>query len=140
MTERRQINDVAGRALRPYGVWRRLEHSYEPGWPDATYCLLGATGFVECKLVPASGRCPEEFSLDQLIWGASWFRAGGLWHLLGLRAGEWWLLTAPQAREWYDTREPPAAFALRGHTGAFPVRAMLDVLAPKAARHPFSRF
>lgn len=130
MTEKRQVNHTARRYLAPYGRWTRIENRVGDGTPDQHYTLRAVSGWVESKLIPASGACPAEFTRDQLMWGEAETAAGGKWFLLGLRLSapaEWWLLDAPTARAWFEGRpfEP-----LVRVSGRFPLREILDRLAP----------
>jgi hypothetical protein len=134
VTERNQVNVTARRFYKPYGRWERLESRIGVGWPDQYYVLRGVSGWVESKLIPASGARPKEFTLDQLIWGELEVAAGGRWHLLGLRQSEpaeWWLLDPVLARLWYEGEpcEPLVRIS-----GRFPLRETLDYLAPLKKR------
>lgn len=137
MTERRQVNHTARRYLAPYGRWLRFENRIgDGGWPDQYYILRGVSGWVESKLIPASGRCPDNFTLLQVIWGEEETAAGGRWHLLGLRESEpaeWWLLDSKLAREWYNGQNVTPLVQI---SGRFPLREILDYLAPKSLRLP----
>ncbi len=71
------------------------------------------------------------------MWGECEYAVGGRWHLLGLRLSEpaeWWLMTAPQAREWFDGAAPEPAVRA---SGRFPLREVLDCLAPLPERKPY---
>jgi hypothetical protein len=137
MTESNQVNRALREHLGPFGRMLRVEHRLEIGWPDWHYTLRGVSGWIEAKLFPRSGRAPEAFTLDQLIWGEEEIRAGGRWTLLGRRGDEWVAYDAPGARALFDGRSNAPLFAL---PGPFPVRAALDVLAPRDAnREPAGR-
>lgn len=134
MTERNQVNKTVGAILRPYGRWQRLEHAHDRGWPDVAYTLLGVSGWAESKLIPTNGKCPEIFTLEQLMWGEAEVKAGGLWHLIGRResAGEWWILDVEAARAWYEG-VPNFAITLLS-SERFPLAPALELLAPRERR------
>src|SRR5260221_119961 len=85
MTEATQVNNAIRTYLGPLGLFRRVEHRDDVGWPDWYFRLRGCQGWIEAKLIPASGRKPDHFTLDQLRWAEDEVRYGGAWFLLGLR-------------------------------------------------------
>lgn len=69
----------------PTATAHRVENGLEAGFPDAMYCIDGATGFVECKwndTFPVRLATPV-FSRDgslrtaQIVWWTQFGRAGG---------------------------------------------------------------
>lgn len=127
MTESSQVWSVARKYLAPFGRIQRLENRLDVGWPDSVYTLRRVSGWLELKLVPTSGRCPEHFTLDQLTWGELEVAAGGRWHLLARRGREWVLYDAVGARAWFDGTENAPLIA---QTGRFPLRDILMHIAP----------
>lgn len=126
MTEINQVYRTAKKHLQPLLLMLRCEHKYELGWADVHWIGLGASGWIENKLIPASGRCPDHFTLEQMIWGETIVSMpGGRWHLLGLRGDTWYLLTAQQARTWFDGGPLEGAVQQRGR---FPTREILREL------------
>ena len=127
MTEATQVNAAIRTHLGPLGRFQRVEHAIEVGWPDWRYLCRGVQGWIEAKLIPRSGRCPETFTLDQLRWGEEEVRWGGAWFLLGLRAPRTWVLyDAMGARGWFDRRSN--AEPLLEVAGPFPRDAVLHLL------------
>ncbi len=137
MTETNQVHDVAKRHLAPYGRWDRVDNAAHLGWPDVDYTLFGVHGYCEEKIIPASGRCPDHFTLEQLMWGEREVALGGRWFLLGRQAmahnriATWILYDAPGARVWF---EGDAERWLFRTIGDFPTRQVLDRLAPRELR------
>ncbi len=114
----------------PLGNVRRFENSCDFGTPDVHYTLrianIPVSGWLELKILAASGRAPEHLTLDQVLWGRAEVAAGGRWHML-CRAGRDWLL--------YDVEGAAALF--RGdltsipifrHRGKFPLAALIAVI------------
>ena len=132
MTEKNQVWVVFKRYMAPLGVLQRIE-SIGVGIPDVAYCLRTCSGWVELKLGQAEGRRPACLTLDQVLWGEAWAAAaGGLWHLL-VRVDDLWLLyDAPGARALYEGSE--GFEPLVRVRGRFPLRELLDHLAPVQAR------
>jgi hypothetical protein len=142
VTESSQVHAVARRALAPYGIYERIDTPISAGLPDVHYVLRKCAGWVEEKVIPPSGACPDHFTLDQLLWAERYVAAGGRWHLLGLREGhrpterapserQWWLLDAASARRWFDGYDPQPTVLGGPH---FPKRAVLDAIAPLLGR------
>jgi hypothetical protein len=129
VTEANQVDAAVKRYLGPLGRFKRVMHP-EPGWPDFHYCLRGQSGWLEDKLIPPSRRCPETFTLDQLLWGEAEVAAGGRWHLLGLevRTRTWMLFNSIQARNWYDGKDYDLTVEAQG---VFPMKAIALALAPR---------
>lgn len=134
MTEATQVNAMIRNHLGPLGLFRRLEHSHESGWPDWVYRLRGRSGWIEAKLIPANRQPPKHFTLEQLRWGEEEVRHGGAWFLLGLcenpgvRLRSWLLYDAPRAREWFDgTANRPLVDA----AGRFPTAEIVRFIAPR---------
>lgn len=133
MTEAAQVHKVAARYLAPFGRLVRIENRLTDklGLPDVYYVLRHVQGWLEEKIVPASGRPPKHFTLDQVQWGEEEIRAGGRWHLLARCDREWWLMDVRQARQWWEGA--PAVPLIRV-TGRFPMREVLDIIAPLKKR------
>src|SRR5271165_2976380 len=131
MTEANQVHSVASHHLTPYGRWDRVDNPLQPGWPDVYYNFWGCTGWVEEKLIPPSGKCPGHFTLEQLLWGEREVALGGRWFLLSRCGARWRLYDAAGARAWFDGIANPWLFDLGGK---FPVREILDRLAPRELR------
>jgi hypothetical protein len=86
------------------------------------------TGWIESKLIPASGKRPDKFTLEQLMWGEEETVAGGRWHLFGLVQSKpacWVLYDAPRARAWYEGSDVEPIFAI---SGRFPTRELLRAI------------
>ena len=131
VTEATQVKAVARRYLAPYIRLVAIEGVFAPGVPDFYYCGWGVSGWCEAKLIPTSGRRPDHFTLDQLLWGEAEIAAGGLWHLLG-RSGAYWIMyDALGARAWYEGAAERWLFRI---SGRFPLREVLDRLAPRDRR------
>lgn len=115
-----------------------MEGCLEPGTPDWYYRMRGAAGWVEAKLIPATGRCPEHFTLEQLMWGEDEVKYGGRWNLLGLREGrarqprEWVVFDAAGARDWFEGAAL-ADTAIYREVGPFPTRDIAFLLVPRRA-------
>lgn len=126
MTEANQVNGAIRENLGPYGRFKRIECTTELGVPDWYYRVLAVAGWVEAKLVPKSGKPPDHFTLEQLLWGEEETRHGGAWFLLGLRSPRTWVLyDAPRARAW---RDGLANRPLVEVDGAFPTREIMKTL------------
>lgn len=130
MTEARQVHEPARRALAPFGRFLRVDNPLTPGGADTYYILRQVPGWIEEKVVPPSGRCPDHFTREQLLWGEAEVRAGGRWYLLARCGPEWWLMDVGAARRWFEGGE--AEPMLRA-AGAFPTKQVLDVIAPLGA-------
>lgn len=125
LTEFNQICRIVSRSLSPYGRIIRIQDSVASGIPDFYYLLRGTSGWLECKLLPANGRCPAHFTLEQLMWGEEETAKGGHWFLLGLRDGTWLLYDAAGARAFKDGEK---SWTRLSRTGPFPVLDLLKVL------------
>jgi len=126
MTEAYQVYRAVNRDLAPYGRFIRVSDSTASGIPDYYYLVRGASGWLECKLLPLSGRCPDHFTLEQLLWGEEETAHGGRWYLLGLCGNEWSLRDPVGARAFRDgKRERPTLLVQRG---PFPSRDILKIL------------
>lgn len=131
MTEATQVWHQLRDKLTPFGRLERCEHAFASGWPDVYYNLRRVSGWLELKLAPASGRCPEHLTREQVLWGCEEERAGGHWYLLvKLGDGTWVLLTAGQANSWQLGGNLAYVEPLLQRSGPFPWRAVLDVIAP----------
>ena len=118
--------DTAQAALSPFGQLCRVENSLIIGFPDALYCLLGVTGFIETKATAAS------LTIEQVLFSEKWTRSGGLCHTL-LRADRtWFLLDAAGTRRLFEKKEPEPVVR---STGPFPLKEMLSQLAPISRRY-----
>jgi hypothetical protein len=131
VTEATQVNAAVRRHLAPFGRFVRMESAISVGVPDWHYTAHGASGWLECKLLPPSGRCPEHFTLDQMLWGIEEVRHGGRWHLLGLcligRRRIWRLYDVDGAIKWRaESKSAPLVEA----EGRFPRREIFRHLAP----------
>ena len=97
--------------------------------PDHHWCGRGASGWIESKLIPASGRRPDHFTLGQLMWGEEEVAAGGRWHLLGLvqsAPARWVLYDTVGARAWFEgAADDRWLFSV---SGRFPTRELLRAL------------
>lgn len=131
MTEVNQVHSVASKHLTPFGRFERVDNPLVDGFPDVYYNLFGVTGWVEEKLIPLSGKPPDHFTLDQLLWGERETSLGGRWFLLGKCGSNWVLYDAPGARAWRDGLADRWLFRIGGR---FPLREVLDRLAPRSAR------
>lgn len=130
MTEVNQVHTNVRRHLGPYGLWLRFEDKLQLGVPDWHYVSRGNVGWMEAKVVPAAGKCPRHFTLEQLMWGGAYVAAGGRWCLLALVLSEpatWRLYDVLGARAWFDGRPDLWAFSI---SGRFPTREILDEVAP----------
>lgn len=133
MTEANQVNGAIRAHLGPLGLFRRCEHAYDVGWPDWWYALRGTSGWIEAKLIPATGQCPDHFTLDQIFWAEKTVAHGVPWFLLGLRAPRSWVLyDVGSARKWFDGIENLPIFDI---PGKFPTAEVVRVIAPR----PLSR-
>lgn len=121
---------VARTYLSPYGRLVRIENQIGSGTPDLFYTLRKISGWLELKLLPESGAVPDHFTREQLMWGQAEAAAGGRWHMLGRSGAAWVLYDAPRARRWFDGEANDPIFAV---TGRFPLREVLDELAPLRA-------
>lgn len=131
MTEANQVHSVASKYLTPFGRFERVDNPLVDGFPDVYYNLFGVSGWVEEKLISLNGKAPDHFTLDQLLWGERETALGGRWFLLGRCGPAWVLYDAPGARAWYEGTAERWLFRL---TGRFPLREVLDRLAPRALR------
>jgi hypothetical protein len=109
------------------------------GVPDFYYLLKGVSGWLECKLIPSNGHCPQHLTLEQVMWGEEEVVKGGHWYMLGLRVTHWQLYDVLGARALYANkhqagipkstdkgeRQDHALFTLAGH---FPTREILSIL------------
>lgn len=129
MTEANQVNGAVRANLGPLGRFVRVESSIDAGIPDFYYRLRGIAGWLECKLIPPSGRAPKHFTLDQLLWGEEEVRYGGRWFFLGLREPRTWLVyDVKGARSWLEqTRNEPVLEI----AGRFPTKEITLILAPR---------
>jgi hypothetical protein len=132
MTEVSQIHAPASAHLHapPGLLYLRVDNLCDLGTPDVAYCLLGVSGWVEEKLLPARG-APKHLTLEQVTWGERWTRAGGRWFLLGKQKSTWLLYNASGARALYGGGE---ASPLVSAVGQFPRREVLEHLAPRELR------
>ena len=130
MTEVYQVNNMVKKYLAPYGRVERIENRLTSGWPDYYLLLRRVPSWLECKLIEPSGKIPDHFTLDQIMWGEAEVRNGGRWHLLARCGPAWWLMDSAGCRSWYQGGPPVPLFSI---TGRFPVREILDVIAPLEA-------
>jgi hypothetical protein len=130
MTESRQVHAVARRYLAPFGRYERVDNRLGVGWPDAYYLLRGVSGWIEEKILPPSGNPPGHLTLEQIRWGLAETAAGGRWYLLGRRGAEWRLYSAAGAAAWHGGGPDGALLSV---TGRFPLREVLDEIAPLSA-------
>jgi hypothetical protein len=130
MTEVNQIDAAVKHHLSPYGRFVRMQSAIDAGVPDFHYAMCGTSGWLEDKLIPASRRCPNAFTLDQLLWGEAEVAAGGRWHLLGLepRTRTWMLFNVAQARRWFGGLDHDLVIEA---AGPFPTKAIALALAPR---------
>lgn len=128
MTERNQVDGAVSAHLGPLGRFVRIDSAFAAGVPDWHYVLRGTSGWIESKLVPRSGRRPDHFTREQLLWGEAEVAAGGRWFLLALREPRIWLLyDALGARAWFDgTGNRPIVES----PGRFPTREIVRAIAP----------
>jgi len=134
MTEATQVNGAIRSHLGPLGLFIRMEHAFDVGVADWYYQLRGAMGWIEAKLIVKSGRRPDHFTREQLMWGEAIVAHGGRWHLLGLRDPQTWVLyDAYQARAWFDNKENKP---LVSYNGSFPTRLIALALAPRRTACP----
>lgn len=100
------------------------------GIPDVYYCLRGVSGWAELKLFPRVGKAPPHLTREQVLWGEEEARLGGNWWLVG-RAGPVWLAyDAAGARALFEGKEEESCPKMQV-TGRFPLRELLDLLAPR---------
>lgn len=127
MTEASQINDAVRRHLGPLGLWRRMEHSFDVGWPDWYYRMRRRSGWLEAKLLTGAG-----LTREQLDWAEEEARWGGLWHALGYHPGKraWALFDLTGAWRWFEGVAAKEA-AVLWTTGPFPQRELIERLAPR---------
>lgn len=131
MTEATQVWHVVRDNYSIFGILRRCEHAYEKGWPDVSYVLRRVSGWLELKLAPASGRCPDHLTWEQVLWGLEEQKAAGRWYLLAkLEDDTWVLLDAKGAESWYRGGNLSYVQPLLQRSGPFPWRAVLDIIAP----------
>jgi len=133
VTEKNQVNEAIATHLRPLGLWRRWEGVVGSGQPDWDYWLRRQHGWLEAKILPASGNPPDHLTLEQILWAEEEVRWGGRWHLLGkrlaagLKPAAWLLYDVAGARAWLDgTANRPVLMV----TGPFPRDALVEALAP----------
>lgn len=126
MTESSQVWHVTREHLSPFGRLVRIENRLEIGFPDVYFCLRGQSGWIELKLLPLSGRVPDHFTREQLLWGRAEYEAGGRWYLLGKRGAHWVLYDYPKAEQWFKGQEA----RLFSVEGKFPTKLILDTIAP----------
>ena len=127
MTERNQVHHIARKYLSPFGRLVRFENSLVAGTPDLYYLLRGVSGWLEEKMVEPSGILPKHLTLEQIMWGEAEVRNGGRWHLLARCGPAWWLMDARGCRSWYQGAPATPLIAI---TGRFPVKEILDIIAP----------
>lgn len=125
MTEINQICRAVSRNLSPYGRIIRIQDAVAVGIPDYYYLIRGVSGWMECKMIPLSGRCPEHFTKEQLLWAEAEMAHGGRWFLLARRGSEWLMYDAVGARAFKDGEK---AWARLCQTGPFPTLDILKVL------------
>lgn len=131
MTEANQVCRIVSDRLRPYGRIIRIQDAVGIGIPDYYYCVKGVSGWLECKLLPKNGRCPEHFTLAQVLWAEEEVLNGGRWFLLGKRATEWLLYDAVGARAF---KNGDKAWTLLCQTGPFPTVDILKALTGRSGQ------
>jgi hypothetical protein len=117
--------------LAPFGVLERVENGVSLGFPDTVYCLVGVTGTLEMKATIGS------ITLDQVLFGERWVKAGGLYHVLLYADRTWFLHDAVGTRLLYEHAEPAPVVRAEG---AFPLKEILRHLAPIERRVITKRF
>lgn len=129
MREADQVWAVIRPKLSPFGHLQRIESAAtDLGIPDVNYCLRQVEGWIELKVGRLEGTKPRTLKLEQVTWAERRTEAGGRSYLLvRYLPAIWHLYDANGARLLYnDLRADP----LVRSSGEFPLRAMLDVLAP----------
>lgn len=143
MTSEAALWSTVRRHLSPYGRLVRIESPLtEVGIPDVCYTLLGHTGWLELKEIPAWPvrettplRVPH-LRIEQVVFAESWERAGGRSSFLVQVGREYYLWGPGLARGVLERRVCRAGAvlgALAAGTGYLPTTAILRALTGRGA-------
>lgn len=131
MHENSVIWHAVRRNLGPLGHVVRVENACETGTPDVYYALriggVGISGWLELKILAASGRAPKHLTLDQVLWGRAEVSAGGKWHML-CRSGQEWLLHDVDGAAALFKGETTSTPIFRQAAGKFPLALLIAAI------------